>query len=77
MMKNLLLKFGLFIVILLLIKIPFVVFFGDRFIYQNPAARQLGLQVQYRQNEFARQDYNAVFVGSTRTALGISPAYFD
>lgn len=60
---------------LILIKLVFVVFFGDNFIYQETKGDKY--EVRYRKNEFAKQEFNTVFIGSSRTVFGISPSYFD
>jgi hypothetical protein len=55
----------------------FVVFYGDRFIYQPVGNGGNKHELAYRKSEFAKQEYDTVFIGSSRTAFGISPSYFD
>ncbi len=62
-MKELLQKLALFFLILVLIKIPVFLFYED-----DP---------MYRKSQFAKQEFNTVFVGSSRTKFAIVPAYFD
>lgn len=62
-MKKLLQKLGLFFLILVLIKLPFTFFQED--------------QPTYHKNKFSKQDYTAVFIGSSRTRYAVVPAYFD
>src|SRR4051812_32944462 len=62
-MTRFLKKLTAFFAILLAIKAPFAFFYRD-----EPAARL---------KEMANGDFNAVFVGSSRTRDGIIPAYFD
>lgn len=78
-MKRLLQKLGLFFLILLLIKMPFTAYFGDNSIY-----RKFGFvdmvdrdELAYRQSEFAKQNFDTVFIGSSRTVGSVIPAYFD
>jgi hypothetical protein len=62
-MKRLILKLSLFFLLLLIIKAPVFYFYEDEF--------------EHRRNAFAAQNFDTVFVGSSRTYLGIIPAYFD
>jgi|GEM_PF-3428802 len=62
-MKQLLQKSALFFSILILIKIPFFLFYED--------------EPMYRKSQVAREEFNTVFIGSSRTKFDIIPAYFD
>jgi hypothetical protein len=46
-----------------LIKAPFIFFYEDEF--------------EHRKSEFAKRNYDTVFIGSSRTRLAVIPAYFD
>lgn len=76
-MKVLAEKLLYFLGLLLVIKLAFVLIFGDKFIYEEIGAGGNQYEVEYRKGEFAKEPYDTVFIGSSRTALGISPAYFD
>lgn len=76
-MKNLMGKSALFFAMLLLIKSVFVLYYGDSFFYRSIGIGGSKYEAEYRKSEFAKQNYNAVFIGSSRTAFGISPVYFD
>lgn len=78
-MKRLLQKLGLFFFVLLLIKMPFTAYFEDNSIYRkfgfiNMVDRD---ELAYRRAEFAKQDFDTVFIGSSRTVGSVIPAYFD
>lgn len=62
-MKELLLKIIVFFALLVLIKLPFSFFYRS--------------EINFREAEFAKDDYTAVFVGSSRTKMSIIPAHFD
>lgn len=62
-MLKLCLKLGLFFILLLVIKIPFIFFYES--------------ELNYRRKEFKAKNFDTVFVGSSRTMGGILPAYFD
>lgn len=76
-MKNLLQKSSLFLTILFIIKLSFVVYYGDKFFYQSVGIGGSKYEVEYRRLEFAKQEFDTIFIGSSRTAFGISPSYFD
>lgn len=76
-MKKLLQKLGVFFLILLLIKLVFVRFYGDQFIYEDLGARVNKSELEYRKKEFAAQPFDTVFIGSSRTVFSVAPAYFD
>lgn len=62
-MNKLLFKFLLFLSLLVLIKLPFSVFYRS--------------EINYREAALAKVDYNLIFAGSSRTKTGVIPAYFD
>lgn len=62
-MRELIKKLAIFVMILVLIKLPFVYFYKA--------------EPSYRKEKFAEKDYNAVFIGSSRTMYSVIPAYFD
>lgn len=62
-MKQLFLKSVLFLAILILVKIPVFLFYQD--------------EPMYRKSELAKEEFNTVFIGSSRTKYSIIPAYFD
>jgi hypothetical protein len=76
-MKKLLQKSALFLTALFIIKLSFVIYYGDKFVYQSVGIGGSKYESEYRKTEFAKQEYNTVFIGSSRTAFGISPVYFD
>jgi hypothetical protein len=62
-MKKTLLKIAVFAAILGLVKLPFALTGED--------------ELTFRRAAFARQSFSAVFIGSSRTKMGVIPAYFD
>lgn len=76
-MKKLLQKIGFFFLILILLKMAFVVFYGDQFAFENLGKAVNRSELAYRKAEFAAQPFDTVFVGSSRTVFGVAPTYFD
>lgn len=86
-MKVLLQKLGYFFLILLLIKLSFVIFYEDVFIYKEPELTEpermsrlvefIEAQLDYRKSKITEQEFDTVFIGSSRTSYSIIPAYFD
>lgn len=62
-MIKLLQKVSLFFLLLVLLKMPFA------YVYEN--------EIDFRKRQFAAEEYNAVFIGSSRTKYAVIPAYFD
>jgi hypothetical protein len=84
-MKRLLQRLGIFFLLLVLIKMPFVVFFDDVFFYRESDLTKEELMrrdlisraLAYRRSEFNKQEFDTVFIGSSRAIYGIIPPYFD
>lgn len=62
-MSKLIKKLTFFLVILVLIKLPFVWFYKD--------------ESEFRHEKLAEQEFDTVFIGSSRTQFAVIPAYFD
>lgn len=62
-MLKLIKKLSFFLAILVMIKLPFLWFYKD--------------EAEFRFEKLAEQEFNTVFIGSSRTQFSVIPAYFD